>query len=219
MVLRQEGNAVLQRWELAADRVWCGETVPNATGYQAYRTAIRAAGGDWARPVADPPKPKDDAERELWRREDVNAALMYSTGGQVRPIRCLEAALFAWQDARYPELSRPTEFIAHILRRDDRLEVYFAAGDQLFLPRQFDGMKEAAAAVADGWQYWALLRNHTVRTLDGKPALGMPAPSTSDVELFRGLAKDVGLREVWITNGMYTGVVPSGNLGRFSVRE
>lgn len=54
---------------------------------------------------------------------------------------------------------------------------------------------------------------------DGKPALGVPAPSTSDVQLFKRLVEDLGLREVWVTNGMYTGIVHSENLGQFNTRE
>jgi hypothetical protein len=218
-VLRREGNSVLQMWELPAAPVWFGETVPDAPGYLAYRAGIRAAGADQARPVADPPQPKDDAGREMWRREDLNAALMYAGGGEVRLIRCLEAALFALQDARYSELTRPTEFVAHILRRDDRLKVYFGASNLMFPPKRFYGLEEIATEVTAGWQYWVVLHNHTVRTLDGKPALGMPAPSTSDVQLFKGLVANLGLREVWVTNGMYTGVVSSENLGQFSTRE
>ena len=218
-VLRREGNTVLHVWELSAAPAWFGETVPDAAGYLAYRAAIRAAGGDLPRPMADPPQPKDDAERELWGREDSNAALMYAGSGEVRRIRCLEAALFALQDARYSELTRPTEFIAHILRRNDRLKVYFGASDLMFPPKNFYGLEEVAAEVRAGWQYWVVLHNHTVRTLDGRPALGTPAPSTSDVQLFKGLVENLGLREVWITNGMYTGVVTSENLGRFSTRQ
>jgi len=199
--------------------LWFGEIVSDAPGYLAYRSAIRAAGGDQARPVADPPQPKDDAERELWRNEDRNAALMYAGGGEVRRIWCLEAALFALQDARYSQLTRPTEFVAHILRLDDRIKVYLGGSDLLFPPKRFYGLEEVAADVAAGWQYWVVLHNHTLRALDGKPALGMPAPSTSDVELFKGLVERLGLREVWVTNGMYTGVVPSENLGQFRTRE
>ena len=218
-VLRREGNSVLQVWELPAAAVWFGEALPDPPGYLAYRDAIRAAGGDRARPVADPPQPKDSAERELWRREDHNAALMYEGGGEVRPIHCLEAALFALQEARYSELTRPTEFIAHILRRNDSLKLYFGARDLMFPPKRFYGLEEVAADVAAGWEYWVVLHNHTVRTLDGKPALGMPAPSTSDVQLFKGLVENLGVREVWVTNGMYTGIVPSENLGQFNTRE
>jgi hypothetical protein len=178
----------------------------------------RPPGGDQARPAADNPQPRGDAERELWRKEDRNVALMYAGGGEVRRIQCLEAALFALQDARYSELTRPTEFIAHILRHDDRLKVYFGASDLTFIPKDFYGLGEVAARIAAGWQYWVVLHNHTLRVRDGKPALGVPAPSTSDVQLFNGLVERLGLREVWVTNGMYTGVVPSENLSRFSPR-
>lgn len=216
-VLRRDGNAVLEAWELPAAPVWFGETLPDAPGYLAYRAAIRVAGGDTIGPVADPPQP-NAAEREMWRREDLNAALMYGGGGQVRPIRCLEAALFARQDARYPDLTRPTEFIAHILRRNERLKVYLGASDQTFPPRAVYGLSAVAVDVAAGWQHWVMLHNHTVRTLNGKPALGVPAPSTSDVQLSSAL-RDQGLQEVWVTNGMYTGVVSTADLGRFSTRE
>jgi hypothetical protein len=201
-------------WMLAFD-----EIVPDAPGYLAYRAAILAAGADQARPVSDPPQPKDDADRELWRKEDRNIALMYSGGGEVRRIRCLEAALFALQDARYSQLSHPTEFVAHVLRRDDRIKVYVGGSDQLFPPKRFYGLEEVAADVAAGWQYWVVLHNHPLAALAGKPALGVPAPSTSDVELFSGLVARLGLREVWVTNGMYTGVVPATNLLQFSTRE
>ena len=43
-VLRREGNTVLQVWELSAAPAWFGETLPAASGYLAYRAAIRAAG-------------------------------------------------------------------------------------------------------------------------------------------------------------------------------
>jgi hypothetical protein len=55
-------------------------------------------------------------------------------------------------------------------------------------------------------------------TLKGKPALGFAGPSTSDVQLSRFLAANLGLREVRVTNGLYTGVVTAENLGRFSTR-
>ena len=42
----------------------------------------------------------------------------------------------------------------------------------------------------------------SIKRLTGQPALGVPAPSTSDVQLFKGLVQNLGLREVWITNGM-----------------
>jgi hypothetical protein len=218
-ILLREGNSVLHVWELPMSTTWFGENLPDTPGYTAYRAAVRAAGADQARPVSDPPQPKDDADRELWRREDRNVALMFEGGGEVRRVQCLEAALFAFQDARYSQLTQPTEFAAHILRRDDRIKVYLGASDQLFPPKRFYGLEEVAADVAAGWQYWVVLHNHPLAALAGRPALGVPAPSTSDVELFRGLAARLRLREVWVTNGMYTGVVPSEKLLQFSTRD
>lgn len=217
--VRRDGNSVWEMWDLPATGPWLGSDLPQAPGYVGYRAAIRSAGGDVPQPVADPPKPKDAAERELWRREDLNAALMYDGTGEVRPVRCLDAALFARQDARYSQLTRPTEFVAHLLRRGDSLRVYFGATDQMFPPREFQGSSDVARDVAAGWQYWVILHNHTVRTHSGKPALGLPAPSTSDVEFFNALAQRLGLREAWITNGMYTGVVAAERLERFSGRD
>jgi hypothetical protein len=217
-VVRRDGSVVLEVWELPATDLWFSENLPQAPDYAAYRTAIRTAGADVVRPIADPPQPKDDAEREMWRREAVNEELMYSGGGHVRRIHCLEAALFARQHARYSELAQPTEFVAQVLRRGDRLKVYMGASNQEFPPKSVYGLNEVAVDLAAGWQYSAVLHNHTVRTLKGRLALGVTAPSTSDVELFSGLVAQRGLREVWVTNGVYTGVVPAESLVRFATR-
>jgi hypothetical protein len=217
-VLRTDGAAVLEMWELPAAPLWLSENLPDAPAYAAYRAAIDAAGANQIRPPVETRQPKDEADRELWRREDFNAELMYSGGGHVRRIHCLEAALFARQHARYSQLTHPTEFVAHILTRGDRLKVYFWGSDQPFPPRAGYGQDEARADVAAGWQFAVFLHNHTIRTLNGRPALGVPAPSTSDVQLSRSLTVNLGLREVWLTNGIYTGVVTAESLGRFSVR-
>jgi hypothetical protein len=218
-VLQQQGNTVLQAWELAFAPIWSAEMLPRTPGYSAYRAAIRAADADELRPTADALKRTTDEERKIARREDLNNALMYTGGGEIRPIRCLEAALFAWQDARYSQLTRPTEFIAHILRKDKRLKVFFGASDQMFPPKDVYGFAQVTNEVAAGWEYWVVLHNHTLNTVDGKLSLGVPAPSTSDVPLFKGLVERLGLREVWVTNGMYTGVISAENLGQFHGRE
>jgi hypothetical protein len=218
-VVRREGNAVLEVWELPAASVWFSETLPDSPSYHEYRSAIRAAGAENAKPVLDLVPPKDDSEREIVRSEHHNYALMYSGGGEVRPVRCLEAALFALQNTRASQLTRPTEFIAHILRKDDRLKVYFGASDVMFVPKNVYGVGEVAGDVAAGWQYWVVLHNHPLQALNGKPALGVPAPSTSDVQFLKGFAQRLGLREAWVTNGVFTGVVTSENVSQFRARE
>jgi hypothetical protein len=218
-VLLADGSAVLQRWELPDHPVWFSDALPQSPGYATYRAAIRAAGSDDPRPAVDVTAAQRAADGELWRREEANVALMYAGAGDVRAVRCLEAALFSLQDTRYSHLTRPTEFIAHVLRRDGRLRIYFGAGGEPFPPKSVYGLDEVAADVADGWLYWVALHNHPLQTRDGKSTLGVPVPSTSDVSLLAGLAARLGLREVWVTNGMYTGVVSAENLVRFSGRE
>jgi hypothetical protein len=217
-VLFRDGNTVMLRWELPPSPVWMSDTLPDRPGYAAYRAAIKAAGSDVERPMLILKSDTDD-EREIGRREEHNTALMYSGAGHVHPIRCLEAALFAFQDARYSELTKPTEFIAHVLQRGNQLKVYFGASDTMFPPKHVYGFADVASDVAAGWEYLSVLHNHTVQTLDGKPNLGVPVPSTSDVALFRGIGLRLGLREVWVTNGVYTGVVPSENLSQFRTRD
>jgi hypothetical protein len=217
--VHQEGNAVLATWEMPDSALWLSETLPENARFVAFRAAIVEAGGDNPRPQADPPRITTDADRELWRREDANAALVHADGGEVRRIRCLEAALFARQHDRYSQLTQPTEFIAHVLRRGNRLRVYFGAGNAMFPPRSVYGTDRVGTDVAAGWEYWATLHNHTVRSLNGRPALGVPAPSTSDVQFFRSLVSSLGLREVWVTNGMYTGIVSAELLPKFHTRD
>jgi len=184
-VLLSEGGAILQRWELIEQPLWSSDTLPRAAGYVTYRSAVRDAGGDDPRPAVDVPAVQAEAEREVWRREQANVALMYAGGGEVRAVSCLEAALFALQDARFPQLTRPSEFIGHILRKDGRLKIYF----------------------------------HLLQRRAGTLTLGVPVPSTSDVDLLSELVARLGLREVWVTNGVYTGVVSAANLVRFTGRQ
>jgi hypothetical protein len=77
------------------------------------------------------------------------------------------------------------------------------------------GTDEARADVAAGWTFWTVFHNHTVKTLAGKPALGSPAPSINDVHLFQQLVAELGLEEIWVTNGMYTAVIPGAALAEF----
>ena len=218
-VIEQDGNAVLLRWDLPFEPFWFEAGVPDDPTYLAYRRAIREAGADLAQPIADEPLATTEAERELWRRERENAALTYGGAGRVRRIGCLEAALFAHQHARYDELVQPTELVATVLRRDAMMRIYFGASDAMFPPKAVYGLDEARADVANGWRLIIHLHNHTLQKRAGKPALGAPSPSTSDVELLRGLAEELHLERVWVTNGMFTGEVPASALGRYRTRE
>ena len=148
---------------------------------------------------------------------------MYGGAGRVRRIQCLDAAVFAYQHARHDQLVQPTELIVMVLRKTiaDRamLRIYFGASDVMFPPKSVYGLDHARRDVADGWQLAVHLHNHTIQQRAGRPALGTPCPSTSDVGLLRGVAADLGLASVWVTNGMYTAEVPAGALARFHTRD
>ncbi len=104
------------------------------------------------------------------------------------------------------------------MTRGDRVRVYVGAGSEMFPPKAVYGLVQVEGDVADGWQLVAVLHNHTIQTHGGKPALGQPVPSTSDVALLRGLAAKLGMREARVTNGVYTGVVSAAGLERLETR-
>lgn len=223
-LVRRDGAAVLERWDLDESPVLFQPVLPADPGYAAFRTAIRQAGAELEHPIADPPEPRDDAERELWRREDRNRELAYSgRAGTIRPIRCLEAWFFARQHARTSQLTSPTEFLLSVLERQigghRRLRLYFTSGDQLFPPKSLYPFPDIAADVAQGWDFTVMLHNHTIRRRGDRPALGVTSPSTSDVQLLRGLAADLKLRAAWITNGVYTIEIPAAALEQYVTRE
>ena len=221
-MVKQEGSTVLQFWTIPESDILSSTLLPKDSAFAEYRRAIEAAGANLLRPIADPPQPANEAERQMWADEAMNVDVAFSgDAGIVRPIQCLDALLFAYQNVRYPQLSHPTEFIASILRRrvDDEgeLKIYFAASDQMF--PAILGFDEIEEDVEDGWEFWTLLHNHTVQENQGEPALGVPAPSTSDVDLLRWLADGSGLQSAWVTNGFYTIEIPAEALGQYVGRR
>lgn len=223
-VVQARGDSRLQRWEVTETAVLSKPVLPDDPGFAAYRRAIEQAGGALRRPVADPPEPANDEERAMWEREATNAELAFSgNAGRVRPIRCLEAILFAYQNARYSQLSQPTEFIASILRKRVNgrsvLRVYVGSGSSMFPAKEFYGLDLVERDVADGWRFWVMLHNHTVQRNAGKPALGTPTLSTSDADFVRALAETLGLENAWVTNGFFTAEIPSTAFGRYAGRE
>jgi len=220
VVLKQSGNAILQVWTVNDSESLSSALLPVDGAFLEYRRTLERAGADRLRPVADQPQPANESEREMWSREKRNEELAYSgRAGVVRPVRCLDALLFAYQNARYPQLSHPTEFIASILRQtiDGKpvLRIYFAASDALFPSKDYYGFEDIKKEISAGWEFWAMLHNHTIQRNNGAPALGVPALSSSDVDLLRSLAQSVALQNAWITNGFYTIVLPVAALDQY----
>ena len=218
VVVRAQDGAVLQYWEVEENELWSRALLPADPAYLRYRRRVEDHGADQARPPQY--VPEDQRGRESWRRELHNVERAYSTeAGTLRPVWCLDALLFAHQNARHPQLDRPTEFIASVLRKrvDGRtvLRVYFGAGDELFPPREVYGFDQVEDDVSAGWEYAVMLHNHTVQDADGRVRLGVPAPSVSDVQLIRSLVERYGLERAWITNGFYTLDLPADGLDAY----
>ena len=205
-VLEGQG-LVLRIWRFPwDDDPYAGPAIPDDAAFHAYRAAIRAAEAAERHPVLQVPDGLDAAEARVWRDEVFNYELVYSgVAGAIEPITCLDALIFARQNARIPQIERSTEFIASILRRRsegrEEVAVVFGAGEETFPPRSVYGFDIVDDHLDEGWRYWYLLHNHT-RQRNG--ALGVPGPSTSDVRLVRWLAETRGLERTRVTNGFYT---------------
>ena len=221
--LRAEDGAVLLRWDVPDDPVYSGPLLPADSALLAYRAAIRADGADVPWPVADEPTPRSDAEADLWRDERFNADLARSgEAGKVDRITCLEALLFALQNRRRSQLVHPTEFLASVLRLEregaDSLVVLFGADLEMFPPKSVYGFDVVETLVKRGWRWSYALHNHTTQREGDHIALGTPALSTSDVQLVRSLAADLGLEAARVTNGFWTYRVPAEQFGRLRSR-
>jgi hypothetical protein len=218
-VIEDQGS-VLKVWTLPLQEVHSRPVLPDAPELLAYRLAIRSEGADERYPMLDLPPARNEMEIQIWEDENFNNDLAYRGGiGSVEPISCLDALLFAEQNARFPQLDHPTEFLASVLRRKigerEELMVIFGAGNEMFPPSSVNGSEIIDGYVAQGWRYWYLLHNHT-RQPNG--ALGIPVPSTSDVRFARSLAQVRGLERVRVTNGFYTFDASVDEIAEFRAR-
>ena len=218
-ILDHDG-AVLETWELRLESVLTSTALPQEPSFLSYRAAIEGDGADLMRPIADPPVIQTEAEAAVWRDEYFNNDLAFDEGiGSIDPISCLDALLFSRQASRFSQLEHPTEFVASVLRRDSEtgtdLLVVFGAGSEMFVPKEVYGFDVVRDFLAEGWTYWYVIHNHTVRKNGDLLALGVPVPSTSDVQLSRNLADELGLDSVRVTNGFYTFSASVGELGAF----
>lgn len=217
--LVDDGELVLKVWTFPLAEVYARPVLPDEPGLLAYRATIEAEGAHERYPDLFVP-PTNESDADVWRDENFNNNLAYREGvGSIEPITCLDALLFAEQNARVPQLERPTEFLASVLRRRsmgrDELVVVFGAGTELFPPSSVHGFEIVDEYVASGWRYWYVLHNHT-RQANG--ALGVPVPSTSDVGFARRLAERSGLERVRVTNGLYSFDATVAEIASFRAR-
>ena len=220
-VLERDG-AILETWALRAEEVTT-DSLPKDPAFLAYRAAIERDRANVRRPVADLPVVRTDAEAEVRRNEQFNNDLVFDGAvGSINPISCLDALLFSRQASRISQLDHPTEFLASVLRRETRtgadLFVVFGAGSEMFPPKNVYGFEVVRRFLADGWSYWYSIHNHTIQKNGDLLALGVPAPSSSDVQLYRSLGKEMGLDSLRVTNGFYTFSASVNDLAAFRPR-
>ena len=197
--------------------------LPNEPAFLEYRAAIVRDGADLRRPIADPPVIETETETAIWRDEDYNNILAYDSGvGAIEPTSCLDALLFARQASRVSQIDQPTEFLASVLRRESEtgtdLLIVFGAGLEMFVPREVYGLDVVGQLLTEGWSYWYAIHNHTLQKNGDLLALGVPVPSTSDVQLSRSLGGRIGLDSVRVTNGFYTFRASLAELDQFRSR-
>jgi hypothetical protein len=88
----------------------------------------------------------------------------------------------------------------------------------MFVPKSVYGLDHVAGLVAEGWDYWYAIHNHTLQRNGDRIALGRPTLSISDVQLTRNLAANQGLSIARVTNGFFTFSVEVEELSRMRSR-
>ena len=148
------------------------------------------------------------------REAENSDALLSGQVGTIAPASCLEWRLFQRQARRFPMLERPTEFAAYILRGQGELHIYLSGADRVGGRLSGEVRARVIADVARGFEPVAHLHNHPFmfdrqvgdRTWATPATLadiaGALAPSMSDVQLYRGMVEEFGLRGAWVTNGL-----------------
>ncbi|HEU0030252.1 MAG TPA: hypothetical protein VFQ53_06460 [Kofleriaceae bacterium] len=219
-VLHHEGTAIVEHWILDDAARWLAEAPAVGPATARFRAAIRAKvdvtpAAIFARQIARYAGSSDPMELG-----EVHNTTLVRDGkvGMLRPMSCLEAALYERQTARYPEETHPTEFHGFVLRRGTQLDVVMLASDQPFPPKVGLAMPHVDPALAAGWTLWGHLHDHTFEfTADRNAALGTPAPSTTDVQFYRNFA-DSGLERALVTNGFVTVEIRASELPQLSGR-
>jgi hypothetical protein len=145
-----------------------------------------------------------DPFRDAIEKNEKNGRLVSSGRvGRFHPISCLESLPFrrlaAWVDLR----TKPTEFLATILKRGNEIAVIAD-----FYPNDYSGAGESRAARhakaslrQKGWSHEINFHNHPFNFANEYGDVGGAlAPSTADVAMYQSSRP----AEAWITNGIDT---------------
>ena len=100
----------------------------------------------------------------------------------------------------------------------DDVTIVFGAGSDMFPPKSVYGFEVVDEYIANGWTYSYALHNHTLQRNRDQITLGVPVPSTSDIQFARGQAALRGLESVRVTNGLFTFSARIADLSGFRSR-
>lgn len=135
--------------------------------------------------------------------------------GKIRRINIIESQLLDIQLKKYPLYSHPTEFIAYFLitPQKDSIKIYFAASDTPWVPKHPEIFENLKIDLKNGMQLINVLHNHYEKAENN--FIGILAPSTSDMGMFKMMRDNFSLQTVTITNGFHTVEIKSENFNKF----
>jgi hypothetical protein len=198
-----DSSRVLQYWILEDRPVFQSSALPDSPALRAFRNEVSA------RVDTDP---RTLLRTQLSHVEGGDAAnvraVLDGEAGRIRPMRCLEALLFAVQAERTVSqgssmFERPTEFAAWILERDGALKIWYFTVDQPGIGGLAPVHGMVAADQEQGWMVRQLLHNHNFFP-EEEGVLGGVVPSVSDVGYYRIIMAQYGAPLASITNGFHT---------------
>lgn len=192
-----KGSRLLQVWEVRDHRVWWSTADP--AGYGDFRARVRRHAGE-----TDPLRLLQQVPSKN------NQVVAENAKAWIRPANCLEKLLQQAQDRRIDTFRDPTEFAAFVLRSPDgkTLRIYSYTVNQDGIGRVKPLADPVTADRRAGWTVLGGLHNHNFHP--GQPLLNAPlAPSGPDAQFNLNFAREVGMAEAWITNGLHTVRIPA----------
>jgi hypothetical protein len=214
-IVIKEPSRVLQHWDVDDSPRWSSGMMPDSPAFRRFIRYVRArmdvsALDRYIKPSASATGP-DERNTRLMLSEKI---------GDVAPIDCLEALLFSEQAMRHPMETRPTEFLALVLRRDERgkgrLRIWYFTVDQPGIGRPGPIVDAVTEDVKAGWKPVLNLHNHNF-FFDKSPVVpGVPWPSANDAQVMKNLTfNGLPVPRTGVTNGFVTSHLKPQELQRF----
>lgn len=128
--------------------------------------------------------------------------------GQIRGINCLESLLLGEHMKRQPLQRGPTELGAYVLRKNLELLILFSSENEATVPFHPELKNYLKQALKDGWIPVYQIHSHPFSL--AQPAvdiLGTIAPSRPDVNLYKTLLNEFGIKQTRVMNGFDTFVL------------